>query len=158
MPLFDDSPAGVRNGALERVEPTSGRAAVLWDGGILVNVPQPERYAVHKLIVAERRTASAIAKRRKDLHQASSLFDALAEHRAHDLAAAWNEAYGAARNGENIFSPLYRIWISSAATDSSMQSAKPDRSLPDSTLNFGRGRSTALRTPSKQICRAFRRP
>ncbi|HSV21971.1 MAG TPA: GSU2403 family nucleotidyltransferase fold protein, partial [Xanthobacteraceae bacterium] len=69
------------------------RAAVLWDGGILVNVPQPERYAVHKLIVAERRTASAIAKRQKDLHQASSLFDALAEHRAHDLAAAWKEAY-----------------------------------------------------------------
>jgi hypothetical protein len=69
------------------------RAVVLWDGGVLVNVPQPERYAVHKLIVAERRTANA-AKRAKDLYQASSLFDALAEHRAHDLAAAWNEAYG----------------------------------------------------------------
>ncbi len=57
-----------------------------------MNVPQPERYAVHKLIVAERRTASA-AKRPKDLYQASSLFDALAENRAHDLAAAWHEAY-----------------------------------------------------------------
>jgi hypothetical protein len=68
------------------------RAAVLWDGGVLVNVPQPERYAVHKLIVSERRTATA-AKRPKDLYQASSLFDALAEHRTHDLAAAWNEAY-----------------------------------------------------------------
>jgi hypothetical protein len=68
------------------------RAAVLWDGGVLVNVPQPERYAVHKLIVSERRTATA-AKRPKDLYQASSLFDALAEHRAHDLAAAWHEAY-----------------------------------------------------------------
>jgi hypothetical protein len=67
-------------------------AAVLWDGGVLVNVPQPERYAVHKLIVSERRTATA-AKRPKDLYQASSLFDALAEHRAHDLAAAWHEAY-----------------------------------------------------------------
>jgi hypothetical protein len=69
------------------------RAVVLWDGGVLVNVPQPERYAVHKLIVAERRTAN-VAKRAKDLYQASSLFDALAEHRAHDLASAWNEAYG----------------------------------------------------------------
>jgi hypothetical protein len=67
-------------------------AVVLSDGGILVNVPQPERYAVHKLIVAERRTATA-AKRPKDLHQASALFDALAEHRAPDLAAAWTEAY-----------------------------------------------------------------
>jgi len=68
------------------------RAAALWDGGILINVPQPERYAVHKLIVAERRTATA-AKRPKDLFQASSLFDALAEHRTHEIAAAWNEAY-----------------------------------------------------------------
>ncbi len=34
------------------------------------------------------------AKRAKDLYQGSALFDALAEHRAHDLAAAWNEAYG----------------------------------------------------------------
>jgi hypothetical protein len=69
------------------------RAVVLWDGGILVNVPQPERYAVHKLIVSERRITAA-AKQSKDLDQASSLFDVLAEHRAHDLAAAWDEAYG----------------------------------------------------------------
>jgi hypothetical protein len=67
-------------------------AAVLWDGGVLVNVPKPERYAVHKLIVAERRTATA-AKRPKDLLQASALFDALAERRPTDLAAAWTEAY-----------------------------------------------------------------
>jgi hypothetical protein len=67
-------------------------AVVLSDGGILINVPQPERYAVHKLIVAQRRTATA-AKRPKDLYQASALFDALAENRASDLAAAWTEAY-----------------------------------------------------------------
>jgi hypothetical protein len=67
-------------------------AVVLWDGGILVNVPKPERYAVHKLIVAQRRTATA-AKRPKDLLQASALFDALAERRPSDLAAAWAEAY-----------------------------------------------------------------
>jgi hypothetical protein len=68
------------------------QAVVLWDGGILVNVPQPERYAVHKLIVAERRAANT-AKRDKDLRQASSLFDALSEHRRHEIAAAWHEAY-----------------------------------------------------------------
>lgn len=68
------------------------QAAVLWDGGILVNVPQPERYAVHKLIVSERRRVGA-PKRTKDLHQASALFDALAEHRAPDLAAVWQEAW-----------------------------------------------------------------
>jgi hypothetical protein len=66
-------------------------AVVLWDGGILVNVPQPERYAVHKLIVSQRRKATA-AKRLKDLLQASALFDVLAERRLSDLAAAWDEA------------------------------------------------------------------
>jgi len=66
-------------------------AVVLSNGGILINVPQPERYAVHKLIVSQRRTATA-AKRPKDLHQASALFDALAERHASDLAAAWSEA------------------------------------------------------------------
>jgi hypothetical protein len=67
-------------------------AVALSNGGVLINVPQPERYAVHKLIVAQRRTATA-AKRPKDLHQASALFEALAERRAADLAAAWTEAY-----------------------------------------------------------------
>jgi hypothetical protein len=67
-------------------------AVVLWDGGVLVNVPQPERYAVHKLIVSQRRTATAV-KRPKDLYQASALFDALSERRAPDLAAAWREAF-----------------------------------------------------------------
>jgi len=84
---------GIAKGPFDYLLADAIRAAVLWDGGILVNVPQPERYAVHKLIVAEPRTESAIAKRQKDLHQASSLFDALAEHRAHDLAAAWKESY-----------------------------------------------------------------
>jgi hypothetical protein len=67
-------------------------AVVLSNGGVLINVPQPERYAVHKLIVSQRRTATA-AKGPKDLHQSSALFDALAERRAADLAAAWSEAY-----------------------------------------------------------------
>lgn len=36
-------------------------------------VPSPERYAVHKLIVASRRQndANGVAKREKDVHQAS---------------------------------------------------------------------------------------
>jgi hypothetical protein len=77
-------------------------AAALWDAGILVNVPQPQRYAVHKLIVSQRRHATA-AKRPKDLLQASALFDALAERRAGDLASAWAEAY---ERGPNWRKPL----------------------------------------------------
>lgn len=66
--------------------------AVLLQGeGVLVNVPRPERFAVHKLILAPRRTA-AEAKSAKDLRQAAELLAWLAEFRPHDLHDVWQEA------------------------------------------------------------------
>jgi hypothetical protein len=55
------------------------RSILLQGGGVAVNVPDPARYAVHKLIVAGRRPfdAMGIAKREKDLVQAAILFEAL---------------------------------------------------------------------------------
>jgi hypothetical protein len=49
-------------------------AAVLWGSGILVPVPDPVRYCVHKLIIASVRTTE---KREKDLMQASVLLQIL---------------------------------------------------------------------------------
>jgi hypothetical protein len=69
------------------------RAAVLYDAGIMVNVPSPERYALHKLIVAQRRQANP-AKIKKDLEQAEAVLGALAAHRAIALRDVWNEALG----------------------------------------------------------------
>ena len=46
-------------------------------GIVLVRVPVPERYAVHKLIVSQLRTRSS--KPEKDLRQAATLFEALTE-------------------------------------------------------------------------------
>lgn len=66
-------------------------AVVLHDAGVLVNVPAPARYAVHKLIVARRRKEGA-AKTDKDLKQAEALIDALTARRPHDLRDAWREA------------------------------------------------------------------
>jgi len=66
--------------------------AVLLQGeGVLVNVPRPERFAVHKLILAPRR-AAAEAKSAKDLRQAAELLAWLAEFRPHDLHDVWQEA------------------------------------------------------------------
>jgi len=65
-------------------------AAVLHGGGVLVNVPKPERYALHKLIVSQRRK-EGIAKIDKDLQQAEILLDVLAERRKADLRDAWKE-------------------------------------------------------------------
>lgn len=66
-------------------------AVILHDAGIYVHVPAPERYAVHKLIVARRRREGA-AKRDKDLQQAEALLAALAQKRPYELKSAWAEA------------------------------------------------------------------
>lgn len=67
-------------------------AVVLHGMGIYALVPAPERYAVHKLIVARRRHGGS-AKRDKDIRQAEALLDLLARKRAQELKAAWTEAY-----------------------------------------------------------------
>lgn len=72
------------------------RAIVLHRFGVPVLVPAPERFAVHKLIVATRRRTDndGTAKRDKDLRQAIALTEALAEtRRGMDLSAAWREAW-----------------------------------------------------------------
>src|SRR6185437_6065464 len=68
-------------------------AAVLHDAGVLVNVPSPARYALHKLIVAQRRR-SGVAKIDKDIRQAEALIDALASRRPTDLRETWSEGVG----------------------------------------------------------------
>jgi hypothetical protein len=66
-------------------------AVILRGGGTLVNVPSPERYALHKLIVSQRRRREGAAKIDKDLMQAEILLDVLADSRKADLRDAWHE-------------------------------------------------------------------
>ncbi len=65
-------------------------AAVVNGGGVSVNVPDPARFALHKLIVAGERPAAMHTKRDKDLWQASQLLEVLAEERQGDLRLAWD--------------------------------------------------------------------
>jgi hypothetical protein len=67
-------------------------AAVPYRYGVLVSVPQPARYAVHKLIVATRRARTAAARARKDIEQAMALIRVLAEDQPDELARAYQEA------------------------------------------------------------------
>jgi len=72
------------------------RAVMLHKSGVSVVVPDPCRYAVHKMIVASRRVVdtSGAAKREKDLRQAVLLFEALdAANRRDDLADVAKEAW-----------------------------------------------------------------
>ena len=65
------------------------KAVVPFGAGILVNVPDPARYAWHKLIVAERRGMHE--KVPKDLAQAEALFGILVEDRPDDVRDMWDE-------------------------------------------------------------------
>jgi hypothetical protein len=70
------------------------RAVLLHKGGIPVLVPAPERFAIHKLIVASRRRQDDSAKRDKDVLQAALLVEALAlGRRQADLGIAFSEAW-----------------------------------------------------------------
>jgi hypothetical protein len=70
-------------------------AVALYRAGILVRIPKPERYAIHKLIVAQRRQAENLTKRRKDLAQAAALIEVLAEDRPSELRQAYQAAMDA---------------------------------------------------------------
>lgn len=66
------------------------QAVVLTKYGVLVHVPQPARFAFHKLIVSTRRPAADELKRKKDIMQAAALIQVLSGSRPHDLADAWS--------------------------------------------------------------------
>jgi hypothetical protein len=68
-------------------EPVKG--AVVNGGGILVNVPQPARFALHKLIISGEREVTAHSKVQKDLFQAAQLLNVLLDERPGDLQLAW---------------------------------------------------------------------
>jgi hypothetical protein len=77
-------------------------AVALAGSGIFVRVPSPARFAVHKLIVAQRRRPDERLKRHKDLLQASALFDALKSTDPPALDSALRSARGKGRDGWGI--------------------------------------------------------
>jgi hypothetical protein len=64
-------------------------AAVIGGDGVLVNVPSPARFALHKLLVAQRRPVSHAAKSRKDLAQAEHVLAVLLQDRPDDVRRAY---------------------------------------------------------------------
>lgn len=65
-------------------------AALVAGSGVLVRVPHPARFALHKLSLARARAAAQQTKSDKDLDQAAQLIQLLSEERPGDLALAWN--------------------------------------------------------------------
>jgi hypothetical protein len=68
-----------------------GPGAVINGGGILVNVPSPARYALHKLITSQERPHAFHTKVQKDQQQAGQILQVLVAERPGDLDEAWKE-------------------------------------------------------------------
>ncbi len=67
-------------------------AAALYRSGVLVQIPRPERFAIHKLIVSTRRVGGDALKAEKDRRQARFLIEILAEDRPDELLEAYEDA------------------------------------------------------------------
>jgi len=67
-------------------------AAIAFRSGILVNVPAPARFAVHKLVIYRRRPAAQQVKARKDIQQAIERVNILLEDRPGDIWIALDAA------------------------------------------------------------------
>lgn len=69
------------------------QAVSLYGAGVPINVPAPERYCLHKLIVSRKRiqTAESQAKSRKDLRQVGELLAVLCDYRPHEIHDLWVE-------------------------------------------------------------------
>lgn len=60
--------------------------------GILVYVPSPARFALHKLVVSRRRPAAFAEKARRELAQAAAVFELLVEDRPAEISFAADAA------------------------------------------------------------------
>ena len=61
---------------------------------VLINIPQPVRYALHKLIISQVRDMAGDTKRPKDLYQAYQILSVVQENRPFDIKPAWQNLIG----------------------------------------------------------------
>jgi len=126
-------------------------AVLLHGTGVLVSVPAPQRFALHKLIVARRRREGD-AKRDKDIRQAQALLDVLALRRPHELRAAWKEAFGRGRTWQRLLGEGMGL-VHPATRDRTLQCVGAPRSVvPGLDLRFIPGRATCDPAGDEVLC------
>ena len=85
------------------------QAVVLGSDVVLVNIPSPARFAMHKLWISTQRPAAFQAKAAKDRIQAEQLIEVLIEERPDDLSDSWDaltqKARKAVRSAMKGFQP-----------------------------------------------------
>jgi hypothetical protein len=85
IPRFNAAAAPIKflSLLLEDAQP----AVAVSNGATLVTIPAPARYALHKLLISQTRSAAQQTKSRKDLHQAALLLEVLGADRPEDIEA-----------------------------------------------------------------------
>lgn len=73
---------------LEDLQP----AVLLYEHGIMINVPSPGRFAIHKCAISQKRPPAFATKSLKDRSQAEQVFQALLETRPADITLAYESA------------------------------------------------------------------
>ena len=110
------------------------QAVLLHGAGILVTVPAPQRYALHKLIIARRRRNDS--KRDKDRMQAQALLDALVRRRPYELRDAWVEAFGRGKTWQRLLGEGMGL-LHPATRDHVLRTVQAPRGvIPGLDLNF----------------------
>ncbi len=96
------------------------KAPLLYRSGVLIQIPRPERFAIHKLIVADRRRGGPDElKSRKDRAQAQFLIACLNRDRPEDLKEAYELALERGRSWRaHISASLKRMPEAKALLDS----------------------------------------
>jgi len=79
------------------------QAAIVNGGGTLVNIPDPARFALHKIAISGERPVSSGMKSTKDLFQASQLIKVLIEDRPGDLTLALEDLRSRGKGFEKRF-------------------------------------------------------
>lgn len=70
------------------------QAAVIGSEGVAIaNIPKPDRFAIHKLIVSAERDAGAEVKANKDVRQANVLIQYYLDHRPEEIAETCRDAF-----------------------------------------------------------------
>ena len=87
LPAYGLSAQPVR--FLEYLTENPMQAAVVGTDAVLVNIPDPARFALHKLWTSTRRSPTFQTRALKDRLQAGQLIEVLLDDRPADLAAAW---------------------------------------------------------------------
>jgi hypothetical protein len=62
------------------------------EGSVIVNIPKPDRFAIHKLIVSSERKESETTKINKDVRQANTLIQYYIDHRPEQISTTCREA------------------------------------------------------------------